>query len=190
MNKRIAAIAASLVILTACQGTGGPTQTPPPVASTTAPGTSVPTTHPTSTPTTSATAAPTRAATPTTAASPTSATISVTGDDGTTLTLASSPQKVIGLTPATSELMFALGAGDRLVGRTDYDDYPAEVSSVPAVATFQGVEMEKVVNIGPDLVLAGGNNFTSQADIDKIRQLGYPVLVLYAKDVHGVLTDI
>jgi len=190
MNKRIATIAASLVILTACQGTGGPTQSPPPVASTTAPVTSTPTTHPTSTPITSATATATPAATPTTAASPTSGAINITGDDGTTVTLASPPQKVISLTPATSELMFALGAGDRLVGRTDYDDYPAEVSSVPAVATFQGVEMEKVVNIGPDLVLAGGNNFTSQADIDKMRQLGYPVLVLYAKDVPGVLADI
>lgn len=107
-----------------------------------------------------------------------------------TVTLAAAPQKVISLTPATTELMFALGAGDRLVGRTDYDDYPPESSSVPAVATFQGVEMEKVVNIGPDLVLAGGNNFTSQADIDKMRQLGFPVLVLYAKDVAGVLADI
>jgi iron complex transport system substrate-binding protein len=106
------------------------------------------------------------------------------------VTLATAPQKVISLTPATTELMYALGAGDRLVGRTDYDDYPPESSSVPAVATFQGVEMEKVVNIGPDLVLAGGNNFTSQADIDKMRQLGYPVLVLYAKDVAGVQADI
>ena len=45
--------------------------------------------------------------------------------------------------------MFALGVGDRLVGRTDSDDYPPEVRSVPAVATFEGVEMEKVVNIEP-----------------------------------------
>lgn len=194
MNKRIAGIAASLVIFAACQGTGAPTQTPPPVATATPAVSLAPTAHATSTPTAAATTSSSPAATPTAvataAASPTSGAVSVTGDDGTTVTLASAPQKVISLTPATSELMFALGAGDRLVGRTDYDDYPAEVSSVPAVATFQGVEMEKVVNIGPDLVLAGGNNFTSQADIDKMRQLGYPVLVLYAQDVPGVLADI
>jgi iron complex transport system substrate-binding protein len=114
----------------------------------------------------------------------------VTGDDGIAVALAAPPHKVVSLTPATSELMFALGAGDRLVGRTDYDDYPPEVASVPAVATFQGVEMEKVVNIGPDLVLAGGNGFTSAADIRRMRDLGFPVLVLYAPDVTGVLADI
>jgi iron complex transport system substrate-binding protein len=107
-----------------------------------------------------------------------------------TVTLSAPPQKVISLTPATSELMFALGAGDRLVGRTDYDDYPPEVTQVPAVATFQGVEMEKVVNIGPDLVLAGGNGFTPAADIQRMRDLGFAVLVLYAADVAGVQADI
>jgi iron complex transport system substrate-binding protein len=86
--------------------------------------------------------------------------------------------------------MFALGAGDRLVGRTDYDDYPPEASQVPAVATFQGVEMEKVVKIAPDLVLAGGNGFTPTADIKRMRELGFPVLVLYASNVEGVLADI
>lgn len=86
--------------------------------------------------------------------------------------------------------MFALGAGDRLVGRTDYDDYPAEVAGVPAVATFEGVEIERVVDIGPDLVLAGGNNFTHDEDIKRMRDLGYAVLVLYAEDLPGVQKDI
>ncbi|HEY7025255.1 MAG TPA: helical backbone metal receptor [Candidatus Limnocylindrales bacterium] len=191
MTKRISAAFAAIILFSACQGAGGPTQTPAPVR------TDAPLASPTGTPLpqTSATAVPTTPAAPptvlaTTAASPTSSSITVTGDDGTTVTLASAPQRVVSLTPATTELMFELGAGDRLVGRTDYDDYPPEASQVPPVATFQGVEMEKVVNIGPDLVLAGGNNFTSQADIDKMRQLGYPVLVLYAQDVAGVLADI
>lgn len=190
MSKQLAAAFIAALMISACRGTGGPTQTPPP-APTSATITQLPTAlpatnHPTATAVTVASPSPVA----TTAATPTSASISVTGDDGKTVTLPIAPQKVISLTPATTELMFALGAGDRLAGRTDYDNYPAEVSRVPAVATFQGVEMEKVVNIGPDLVLAGGNNFTSQADIDKMRQLGFPVLVLYAKDVPGVLADI
>jgi iron complex transport system substrate-binding protein len=86
--------------------------------------------------------------------------------------------------------MFALGSGDRLVGRTDYDDYPPEVASVPAVATFQGVEVEKVVAAEPDLILAGGNGFTPVGDISRLRELGFPVLVLYAADLSGVLVDI
>lgn len=178
---------AAAIALSACSSTpSAPTSTPaatlPPSIYTPAPTPTTPT--PTTAPT--ITLAPTLTAAP----SPTTSAITVTDDEGTTITLAAPPHKVISLTPATSELMFALGAGDRLVGRTDSDDYPAQVSSVPAVATFQGVEMEKVVNIGPDLVLAGGNGFTSAADIKRMRDLGFPVLVVYAKDVPGVLADI
>lgn len=188
---RLLSTVAAAIALTACSpAASAPTSTP---AVTLAPTISTPTAAPTTLTPTAAltmTLAPTPTPTPTTAPSPTASAITITDDEGTSITLAAPPQKVISLTPATSELMFALGAGDRLVGRTDYDNYPAQITSVPAVATFQGVEMEKVVNIGPDLVLAGGNGFTSAADIKRMRDLGYPVLVLYAKDVPGVLADI
>ena len=182
MNKSPLLALATVLLLAACQPGTQATPNTVPAA------TSVPTAARTAT----ATAAVAGTAAPTTTVAVTSSTssITVTGDDGTAVTLAGDPQKVISLTPATSELMFALGAGDRLVGRTDYDDYPAEVSTVPAVATFQGVEMEKVVDIGPDLVLAGGNGFTPAADIQRMRDLGFPVLVLYAEDVSGVQADI
>ena len=182
---RLLLTVAAALALTACSPaasapTNSPAATQPPTIST-----------PTATPATpTAAPTPTLSPAPTTVPSPTTSAITLTDDEGTTITLAAPPHKVISLTPATSELMFALGAGDRLVGRTDFDDYPAQVSSVPAVATFQGVEMEKVVNIGPDLVLAGGNGFTSAADIKRMRDLGFAVLVLYAKDVPGVLFDI
>lgn len=191
-TPRILAAIAALVLLAACQGATSGTPTPAPAVASA----SLPTAPPSTAPSAGLTSAPTLPATPTaaptvtTAASPTSAAVTITGDDGVAITLATTPSKVVSLTPATSELMFALGAGDRLAGRTDYDDYPPEVSAVPAVATFQGVEMEKVVNIGPDLVLAGGNNFTSTADIQRMRDLGFPVLVLYAKDLAGVEADI
>ncbi|HEY5520554.1 MAG TPA: helical backbone metal receptor [Candidatus Limnocylindrales bacterium] len=180
-------VAAALALAACSPAASTPTSAPTPASTvlpTLAPSPAPTITLPAPTPTATPTTLPTTAATPTTSA------ITITDDEGTTITLPGPPQKVISLTPATSELMFALGAGDRLVGRTNYDDYPPQISSVPAVATFQGVEMEKVVNIGPDLVLAGGNGFTSAADIKRMRDLGYPVLVLYAKDVPGVLADI
>ena len=190
MNKQVATALAALLLVAACAG-AQPTTAPAPTSKPAGSATPAPTaTSPATAVPATATATPTSSAPSSTAASPTSAPITVTGDDGVAVTLAAPPLKVVSLTPATSELMFALGAGDRLVGRTDYDDYPPEVASVPAVATFQGVEMEKVVNIGPDLVLAGGNSFTSAADIQRMRDLGYPVLVLYAPDVTGVLSDI
>jgi iron complex transport system substrate-binding protein len=111
-------------------------------------------------------------------------------DEGTSVTLAAQPMRIVSLTPATTETVFALGAGDRLVGRTDADDYPPAAADVESVAAYTGVDIEKVVAVDPDLVLAGGNGFTAAADIARLRQLGFPVLVVYAPTVEGVLADI
>lgn len=133
---------------------------------------------------------PTAAATSTPTASPTSAGLTLVDDEGTTIELPGVPQTIVSLTPATTELLFALGVGDRLRGRTDLDLYPAEAAALPVVATYQGVHIEDVVAIAPDLVIAGGNNFTAAGDVARLRDLGVPVLVVYAPDIDGVLADI
>ena len=114
----------------------------------------------------------------------------VTDDAGTTVVLTSVPQRVVSLSPANTEIVFALGAGDRLVGGTDFDDYPAQAAALPDVASYTGVHMEQLVALHPDLVLAGGNGLTPDADIEQMRGLGYPVVVVYAQSVDGVLADI
>lgn len=146
-------------------------------------------------PTASVTAAPTPTATTAAAPSPTPSTAAefprtLIDDEGTKIALPGEPQKIISLAPSFTEIVFALGAGDRLVGGTDYDDYPPEAIPLPDVATFNGVVTEKVVDLQPDLVLAGGNGLTKQADIDRLRQLGFNVLVTYPPTVSAVLDDI
>jgi iron complex transport system substrate-binding protein len=116
--------------------------------------------------------------------------ITITDDEGTEVTLEALPERIISLSPANTEIVFALGAGDRLVGGTAFDDYPAEAADLPDVATFQGVTMEQVVALEPDLVLAAGNFFTPPDDVTRMRELGYPVVVVYAPDVPAVLADI
>jgi iron complex transport system substrate-binding protein len=115
--------------------------------------------------------------------------VTLIDDEGTEVAIDDQPERVISLTPATTELMFALGEGDRLVGRTDFDDYPPEATELPAVATFSGVLIEQVVDLEPDLVIAGGNNFTPAGDVERMRELGVPVLVIYGQDLDGVLAD-
>ena len=83
--------------------------------------------------------------------------------------------------PGTTETAFALGAGDRLVGVDDFDDYPPRRSRCPVAATFTGVDIEKIVGLGADLVLAGGNGFNPPDALAKLRSLGIPVLVVYAR---------
>ena len=83
--------------------------------------------------------------------------VTLTDDEGTSVALSSEPQRIVSLSPANTETVFALGAGDRLVGGTDYDDYPPAAAALPHVATYQGVLLEQLVTLHPDLVLALGN---------------------------------
>jgi iron complex transport system substrate-binding protein len=116
--------------------------------------------------------------------------LELTDDEGTVVTIAARPAKIVSLTPATTEMLFAVGAGPRVVGVTDADDYPPAAKQVTAVVKLGTVDIEKVVGLGADLVIAGGNKFNSPDTIAKLRSLGIPVVVVYASDVAAVFRDI
>lgn len=116
--------------------------------------------------------------------------VTITDDEGTSVELAAEPKKIVSLTPATTEILFQLGAGDRVVATDDGSDYPRQATALPHVATFSSVDVEKVVALEPDLVLAGGLGFTPAELITKLRDLKVPVVVIYAPSVEGVLKDI
>ena len=86
--------------------------------------------------------------------------------------------------------MCALDACDRVVGVTDFDDYPPEVVDVDKVVTMAQVDVEAVVAAEPDLVLAAGNELTPSAVIDQLADLGLSVLVLYPESLDEVTADI
>jgi iron complex transport system substrate-binding protein len=116
--------------------------------------------------------------------------VTVTDDEGTAVDIAAQPDRIVSLTPATTEILFALGAGDRVVATDDGSDYPDEAASLPDVATFASVDVEKVVALEPDVVVAGGLGFTPADSISRLRDLDIPVIVVYAPTVDGVYTDI
>jgi iron complex transport system substrate-binding protein len=138
------------------------------------------------------TLAPSLAATlaPAPTATPAAFPVTLTDDEGTAVTIPSKPQKIVSLTPASTEILFAIGAGPRVVATTNFDDYPPEAVPLPDVATYTSVDVEKIVGLGTDLVIAGGNNFNPPASIAKLRSLGIPVVVTYAKNVAGVVADV
>ncbi len=117
--------------------------------------------------------------------------VTLTDDEGTSVTIASVPLKIVTLTPAATETLFALGVGDRVVGKVqDISLYPPEAAAVPDVASFPNPpDVEKILSLGADLVIAGGDNFTPPDTIQKLRSLGVPVLVLFAPDVKTALAD-
>ena len=114
------------------------------------------------------------------AASPAAVTfpLHLTDDDGTAVTLPAEPQRIVSLTPAETEILFALGAGDRVVGKVeDIANYPPEAADVPVMGRFDGVDVEQIVAADADLVLAGGGGGTPPEAIEQLRSLGIPVLV-------------
>ncbi len=130
--------------------------------------------------------------TPTPAATPApSFPLSVVDDEGTSISIPSEPQRIVSLTPAATETLFAIGAGDRVVAKVeDIAPFPPEADGLPVVATFQGVDVEQIVALEADLVVAGGNFFTPPDKVAQLRSLGIPVIVLYATTVDGALAGI
>ena len=119
----------------------------------------------------------------------------LTDDEGTAVAIPAEPQRIVTLTPAATETLFALGVGDRIVGKAeDILLYPPQASAVPDFEKFDGsavaVDIEKIVAAKADLVIAGGNYGTPPDAVTKLRDLGIPVVVVYAPTVDGVFTDI
>lgn len=84
--------------------------------------------------------------------------LTVTDSAGREVTIAAAPQRVLSFAPSHTEVVFALGAGDLLVGRTDYCDYPAEAAEVPSVGGIMQPEYERILATKPDLVLMIGGS--------------------------------
>lgn len=143
----------------------------------------------------SASASPTDSAAPSVAASPSaeaevSYPLTLTDDAGREVTLSAEPERIVSLAPSNTEIVCALDACDRLVGVTDFDDYPPEVADVPDVVILAVVDIELVVEADPDLILAAGNELTSSTVITELADLGYPVIVLYPETLDAILDNI
>jgi len=77
---------------------------------------------------------------------------------GRDVTIAAEPKRVISVAPAITEMVFAIGKGDVLVGRGDLDDYPEAVKQIPSVGGIVNLQFEKFVSLKPDLVLFTGGS--------------------------------
>lgn len=82
--------------------------------------------------------------------------------------------RIISLAPHTTELVYALGQGEHLVAVSDYSDFPEQAKLLPSVASFSGLNFEKIVRLQPDLILVwrGGNK---PQDIARLEQLGFAI---------------
>jgi len=102
--------------------------------------------------------------------------LSVTDDNGKRVTLASPAQRIISLAPSMTELLFSLGAGNQLVGVMDYSDFPPAALALPVVGRYDSLDMERIVFLQPDLIVAwrSGN---PRGALNRLEELGIPVYV-------------
>ena len=114
--------------------------------------------------------------------------ITITDDAGVEVTLDQPAERIVSLAPANTEIAFAVGAGDKVVAGTSYDDYPEEAKALPKVGDFANPSVEKIASYEPDLVLAAGG--IQDKLRSKLEQLGMTVYVVDPKSYDAVMTDI
>lgn len=111
--------------------------------------------------------------------------LTVTDDRGKSVTLASFPTRIVSLAPSATEILFALGAGERIVATDDFSDFPAEAKALPKLGGVR-TSPEKIVALKPDLVLAiSSGNLPAQLDA-----LGQPLFIFDPNDLDGVYKNI
>ena len=106
--------------------------------------------------------------------------IVVTDQMGREVTVAGVPERIISLSPSNTEISFALGLGERIVGVTEYCNYPPEAQDKDLVGGFATPSIEKVVELEPDLVLA---STIHDEEVPRLEELGIPVLVVESSRV-------
>lgn len=111
----------------------------------------------------------------------------VTDDYGRTVVIPAHPQRVVSLSPAVTEIIYALGADSLLVGRTDFCEYPAEALQIPTVGGISNLNIEKILSLNPDLVISG--SMVGKKATDQMDQMGTPMVCVIEKPRFEALYD-
>jgi iron complex transport system substrate-binding protein len=107
------------------------------------------------------------------------------GDDGQAVQLQHPAQRIISLAPHLTELVYAAGAGEKLIAVSAYSDFPDAAKSLPQVGDASNLDLERIVMLKPDLVLAWKSNVSPFA-LERLRSLLIPVYVSETRRLAGI----
>jgi iron complex transport system substrate-binding protein len=110
--------------------------------------------------------------------------VNVTDDKGRAVAINKTPERIVSLSPTNTELLFALGLGDRVVGDTDYCNYPPEALNRTKVGGITNVNVEQVAALNPDVIFAA--SLTKKETAEKLDSMGYPVFVNDPRNVSDI----
>jgi iron complex transport system substrate-binding protein len=102
------------------------------------------------------------------------AAITVKDDAGLAVTVARPALRVVSMAPSVTELLFAAGGGNQIVGAVNYSDYPEAAKRIPRIGSNREIDMELLISLKPDLIVAWRHN-SSERQIEMVRRLGIPV---------------
>lgn len=171
-KKKLLTLLVGFVLIVALIAGCAKTETPEPSQSETAPSETAPT-----------------ESIPVQSTEPADQSITVTDMTGRTITLDEPASRVVALTAADCEILYAIGAGDTLVGRGEYCDYPAEVLEVPAVQSGAETNLEQIIDLDPQILLMS-TMAQSEEQVAALEAAGIKVVVSDAMDIEGVYTAI
>ncbi|HSK69784.1 MAG TPA: ABC transporter substrate-binding protein [Candidatus Limnocylindria bacterium] len=123
------------------------------------------------------------------AAAQASSPVTLTDTLGREVAIEAPVRRIVALQPSDVEILFAIGAGDLLVGRGQYCDYPAEALAIPSVQSGFETNIEQIIALRPDLLIMTTMNQRPE-DAEKLSEAGIPVLVTQAEtiaEVYGVI---
>ncbi|MGE6463610.1 cobalamin-binding protein [Pseudoalteromonas tetraodonis] len=103
--------------------------------------------------------------------------------------LADKPLRIVALAPHIVENLYAIGAGDLIVGTLDYADYPQEATKIERIGGYNGISIEKLLMLKPDMVIAWKNGNQAE-DLAQIKRLGIELYLSDPSSIEGVASEI
>jgi iron complex transport system substrate-binding protein len=113
----------------------------------------------------------------------------VTDQLGRAFDLPDNPQRIVSLAPSITEIIFELNQGGRLIGVTQYSNYPAEASTLPKVGSYIRLDLEKIVALKPDLCI-GIKDGNPREAVERLQSMQIPVYVVNPRDLETVVHTI
>lgn len=114
--------------------------------------------------------------------------LTITDNLNREVTILRQPERIISLAPANTEILFALELGEKVVGVTNICNYPPQVQEKQNIGDYDNPNLEKIIELEPDLILASHGNPTEL--IDQLEELNYTVVGLNSKNVDDIISSI
>ncbi|MCD6328504.1 cobalamin-binding protein [bacterium] len=114
---------------------------------------------------------------------------SITDASGKRVRVLLDAKRIVSLAPNITEILFALGLGERVVGVSSFSNYPPAANALPNVGGFSSPNLEAIVSLSPDIVIAtmDGN---PKREVEKLRALGIQVFCIFPNDISGLIKSI